>query len=162
MRSYRYALKLLPARLYFFLALACGHPGCAETFDHDAMSAGKKAQEFATVAFIQQDADRSYGLLADATRRYVPLGQFKEVVLRLHPKAFPAAVKAVEYEPMKGEKAIYIYLTGENRGESFYYRITMSGTAETNYKVLRFDRSSEPYAPTADKQPLPAISNIKP
>ena len=157
---YRLNLKVAVARLSLFLLLVCGNQACVQTFDHDAIAAGKKAQEFATVAFVRRDFDQGYDLLADATKRYVSLAQFKETVSRLHPDAFPNTVTAEEYEPMKGEKALYVFLIGESPGESFYYRITMSGTADTGYKVLRFDRSREPYVPTADKKPLRGASNI--
>ena len=126
--------------------------GCMETIHHDAASAGRKAEEFAKVVFVKQDFEHGYGLLADGTKRYVSLEQFKMVLSKLHPKAFPRTVKALEFEPMPGEKAIYIFLTGENSGEHFYYRLTMEGTATSGYKVLRFDRASQPYPTSNEKQ----------
>ena len=137
-----------------FLMCAVGLIGCMETINHDASSAGKKAEEFAQVAFVKQDVENSYGLLADGTKRYVSLEQFKAVVSKLHPKGFPKTVTALEYEPMPGEKAIFIFLTGENSGEHFYYRLTMEGTATTDYKVLRLDRASQPYPASSDKKRL--------
>jgi hypothetical protein len=135
---------------FFFLGLM----SCMESFDHDAVSASKKAEEFARVTFVKADFENGYALLADGTKRYVSLGQFKEVVSKLHPNAFPKTVTASEYEPMPGEKAIYIFLAGENAGARFYYRLTMEGTAATGYKVLRFDRSSAPPASSQDRQKL--------
>ena len=130
--------------------------GCMETIHHDEASAGKKAEEFARVVFVKRDFENGYGLLADGTKRYVSLEQFKAVLSKLHPKAFPRTVTALEYEPMPGEKAIYIFLTGENSGEQFYYRLTMEGTATTGYKVLRFDRASQPYPASNEKKNLVA------
>jgi hypothetical protein len=139
---------LLPG--LFFLGLM----SCMESFDHDATSAGKKAEEFARITFVRSDFKNGYELLADGTKRYVSLGQFKDVVSKLHPNAFPKTVTASAYEPMPGEKAIYIFLTGENAGARFYYRLTMEGTAATGYKVLRFDRSSGPPASSQDRLKL--------
>ena len=141
---------------HFCLSLMCavGLIGCMQTINHDASSAGKKAEEFAQVAFVKQDVENSYGLLADGTKRYVSLEQFKAVLSKLHPKGFPKTVTALEYEPMPGEKAIFIFLTGENSGEHFYYRLTMEGTATTGYKVLRLDRASQPYPASSDKKRL--------
>jgi hypothetical protein len=138
--------------LFFGMALAA----CMQSVDHDAVSAGKKAEEFAQITFVQGNLDSGYAFLADGTKRYVSLAQFKEVVSKLHPNAFPKTVTASEYEPMPGEKAIYIFLTGENAGAKFYYRLTMEGTATTDYKVLRFDRSGGAPAPSSDKQKLTA------
>jgi len=125
-----------------------------ETINHDPSSAAKKAEEFAQVAFVKQDVENGYGLLADGTKRYVSQEQFKAVLSKLHPKGFPKTVTALEYEPMPGEKAIFIFLTGESSGEHFYYRLTMEGTATTNYKVLRLDRASQPYPSSSDKKRL--------
>jgi hypothetical protein len=72
----------------------------------------------------------------------------------LHPGAYPKNVKATEYEPMPGEKAIYIFLLGDNSGERFYYRLILEGTAKTPYKVLRLDRAGDPYPPSSEKKRL--------
>jgi hypothetical protein len=134
--------------LIFFMGLM----GCAESIKHDEVAAGKKAEEFAKITFVRQDIENGYAFLADATKRYVSLEQFKIVISKLHPKAFPKTVTASEYQPMPGEKAIYIFLVGDNSGEHFYYRLTMEGTRTTGYRVLRFDRSTGPYPPSNEKQ----------
>jgi hypothetical protein len=139
--------------LYSFI-LAVGLLGCIESVEHDPAGAGKKAEEFAEIAFVKQDIENGYALLADGTRRYVSREQFKQVVAKLHPRAYPKNVKASEYEPMAGENAIYIFLMGENSGERFYYRLTLEGNATTPYRVLRLDRSAEPYPASSDKRTL--------
>jgi hypothetical protein len=149
----RRARKGSASKYYFYpLMFAVGLMGCVESVNHDELSAGKKAEEFARNAFVKQDIENGYALLADGTKRYVSLAQFKEVVSKLHPKAFPKTVIASEYEPMAGEKAIYIFLMGENSGEHFYYRLTMEGTATTGYKVLRLDRAGQPYPSSNEKK----------
>jgi hypothetical protein len=141
-------------RLYL-LILALVLLGCIESIDHDAAVAGKKAEEFAQLVFVKQDIENGYALLADGAKRYVSLDQFKKVLAKLHPRAYPKNVRATEYEPMAGEKAIYIFLIGDNSGERFYYRLTLEGTATTPYRVLRLDRSGEPYPASSDKKKLP-------
>ena len=47
---------------------------------------------------------------------------------------------ALEFEPMAGEKAIYVFLTGRNEDQQFSYRVTLEGTAATGYKVLKVDQ----------------------
>ena len=141
-------------RLYL-LILALVLMGCIESIDHDAAVAGKKAEEFAQLVFVKQDIENGYALLADGAKRYVSLDQFKKVLAKLHPRAYPKNVRATEYEPMAGEKAIYIFLIGDNSGEHFYYRLTLEGTATTPYRVLRLDRSGEPYPASSDKKKLP-------
>jgi hypothetical protein len=141
------------SKYYFYpLMFAVGVMSCMETIKHDESSARKKAEEFARVAFVKQDVENGYALLADGTKRYVSQEQFKAVLSKLHPKAFPKTVAALEYEPMPGEKAIYVFLTGENSGEHFYYRLTMEGTATTGYKVLRLDRAGQPYPSSNERK----------
>lgn len=140
-------------RLYS-LILAAGLIGCIESIDHDAAVAGKKAEEFAQIVFVKRDIENGYALLADGAKRYVSREQFKAVLAKLHPRAYPKNVTASEYEPMPGEKAIYVFLMGENSGERFYYRLTLEGTATTPYRVLRLDRANEPYPPSSEKKRL--------
>jgi len=142
-----------PMGYYFcLLVFAVGAMSCMETINHDESSVRKKAEEFARVAFVKQDVENGYALLADGTKRYVSQEQFKAVLSKLHPKAFPKTVTALEYEPMPGEKAIYVFLTGENSGEHFYYRLTMECTATTGYKVLRLDRAGQPYPSSNERK----------
>ena len=134
------------------LILAVSLAGCIESVDHDPASARKKAEEFAQVVFVKQDIENGYALLAEGTRRYVSPDQFKAVVSKMHPRGFPKTVTALEYEPMPGEKAIYVFLTGDHWGEPFYYRLTMEGTASTGYRVLRLDRASQPYSSSDERK----------
>jgi hypothetical protein len=146
-----FIIRRLSGYHLFPLALVIGLAGCVESISHDDVAAGKSAAEFAQVAFVKRDTEKGYALLSDSTKRYVSLEKFKEVISRMHPKAFPKSVTAIEYEPMPGEKAMYVFLEGENVGERFYYRLTMEGTAATGYRVLRLDRASSPY-PSSDRK----------
>jgi hypothetical protein len=127
---------------YFFLLF----PGlmllfaCAESFEHDEKMAAKRAEEFAQVVFVRQDFAKGYAMLSDSGKRYVPPEKFKETVVKSHPRNYPTKVAATDYEPMAGEKAIYIYLNGENSAEQFIYTLILEGTASTDYKVTRFSR----------------------
>ena len=138
----------------FLLTLVVGLMGCAESIKHDEVLAGRRAVEFVEVALVRHDIEKGYALLSDSVRRYVSLEKFKEVVSRLHPRAIPTSVAATEYEPMPGEKAVYIFLTGENSGEHFYYRLTMEGTTATDYRVSILDRGSGPYPPSNEKRTI--------
>ena len=138
--------------LWFPLAFVTGLIGCTEKIKHDEVLAGKRAVEFAQVAFVKQDIEKGYALLSGAAKRYVSLEKFKETVFRLHPKGFPASVTATEYEPMPGEKAIYIYLVGENSGEQFQYTLTMEGSAGTDYKVTKITSGSSSYIPSTSER----------
>ena len=126
--------------------------GCVEKVKHDDDLAGKRAVEFAQVAFVKQDVEKGYLLLSASAKRYVPLEKFRETLSRLYPGAHPTTVTAIEYEPMPGEKAIYIYLTGENAGERFDYTLTMEGTAATDYKVSKIARGHGSYLPSTSEK----------
>jgi hypothetical protein len=45
-----------------------------------------------------------------------------------------------EFEPMPGgEKAIYIFLTGDSSGDRFDYKLTLEGSAATDYRVTNLE-----------------------
>lgn len=135
---------------------ACGlfFHACAESFDHDHKLAAQRAEEFARAAFVRKDPENAYALLSDSGKRYVPLEKFKETITKSHPRSYPIKIAATDYEPMAGEKAMYVYLTGDNAGEHFYYNLTLHGTAATDYKVTRFTRGSGPYGSSNTRQPI--------
>lgn len=134
------------------LALASS---CAGKYEHSPSVAGQKAEEFAVLAWVKQDYNAAYLLLAEGTRRHVSPEQFKQTLTKDQSSVRPARIVAREYEPMAGEKAIYIYLTGEDGGGPSAYRITLEGTASSGYKVLRFDRGAGFNLPGGERKKLP-------
>ena len=51
----------------------------------------------------------------------------------------PTRVTAKEFQPMPGENALWIYLSGKNGEDQFSYRLTMEATGAGDYKVLTID-----------------------
>ena len=142
----KFLLLLAGAGLFF----ACDQP-----VEHDPKTAGKRAEEFAEVVFVRQDFERGYAMLSESGKRYVPAEKFKETVIKSHPRNYPARIAATDYEPMAGEKAIYIYISGENTGEQFNYTLTLDGAAANDYKVTRFSRvPAGSYDAGGSRQPL--------
>jgi hypothetical protein len=142
-----------------FLSLLAGAGllfACDQPVEHDPKAAGKRAEEFAQVVFVRQDFDRGYAMLSESGKRYVPPEKFKETVIKSHPGNYPTKIAATEYEPMLGEKAIYIYISGENAGEQFNYTLTLDGAAANDYKVTRFSRGAHTggYDAGGSRQPL--------
>jgi hypothetical protein len=128
--------------------------GCAESAKHDEMLAAKRALEFGRIALVEKNLDKGYDLLADGGRRHVPRDKFKQSLTAMHARDFPTKLAAVEYEPMADEKAIYIFVRGQNNEEQFNYRLTMEGTAATGYKVLRIDQGTGFFTLSNKKQPF--------
>jgi hypothetical protein len=139
---------LRPALLW---ALALFTFACAESVKHDEILAGKRALEFARAVFIDKSFERAYALLSEGGKRHVPFDKFKQSIVAMNPRSYPNRIIATEYEPMAGEKAIYIFLRGQNGDEQFGYRITLEGTASTDYKVLKIDQGAS----------FPTLSNQK-
>ncbi len=141
------------------LALIATFTACAQSFKHDEALAAKRALEFARAVFLDKDLDRGYSLLSEGGKRHIPLDKFKQTISAMHPRGYPNKVTAIEYEPMAGEKAIYIFLTGRNGEEQFNYRVTLEGTADTDYKVLKIDQGGGFPTFSNQKRPFkPAIS----
>jgi hypothetical protein len=72
----------------------------------------------------------------------VPIDKFKQSITAMHPRDYPTKVTAQEFEPMAGEKAIHVFLTGRNDQEQFSYRVTLEGTAASGYRVLKIDQGT--------------------
>jgi hypothetical protein len=150
----RNGLKSLNRLLVPILAVAVTLIGCAESVKHDEARAGRQALEFARVVFFEKNLDKGYDMLSDGGRRHVPKDKFKQSIAVMHARGFPTRLSAIEYEPMADEKAIYIFVTGQNDGEQFNYRFTMEGSAATDYKVLKIDQGSGFFALSSRKQPF--------
>jgi hypothetical protein len=129
---------------------------CAGSVQHDETRAAKRAIEFAHLVFIDKNFAKGYELLSDGGKRHLPLEKFKETVTRMHPRSFPTKVTATEFQPMPGEKAIWIYLAGQNAEEQFQYRLTMEATDNGDYKVLTFDSGvvGRMFSPLSEKKPF--------
>ena len=83
---------------FLLFGFLIGVMSCTNSIKHDEVLAGKRAVEFAEVAFVRQDVQRAYALLSDRTKGYVPLEKFRETVLRLHPSGHPTSVAATDYK----------------------------------------------------------------
>jgi len=134
------------------VALAMLTAGCADSVKHDEVLAAKRALEFGRVAFVDKNFDKGYDLLADGGRRHVPRDKFKQSLTAMHARNFPTKLTAIEYEPMADEKAIYIFIRGQNSEDQFNYRLTMEGTAATGYKVLKIDQGAGFFSLSNKKQ----------
>jgi hypothetical protein len=144
--------QLLPVS-GIILALMALTGSCAETTKHDENLAAKRAVEFAQTVLINKNFDKGYDLLAEGGKRHISLEKFKETLTRLHPRGFPTRVTAKEYQAMPGEKAIWIYLVGQNSEDQFQYRLTMEATGAGDYKVLTIDSGAvgRLFSPVSEK-----------
>lgn len=129
---------------------------CAGSVKHDETLAARRAIEFAQYVLINKNFDKGYELVSNGGKRHLSLEKFKETVTRMHPRSFPTKVTATEFQPMPGEKAIWIYLAGRNAEEQFQYRFTMEMTDNADYKVLTLDTGivGRMFSPLSEKQPF--------
>ena len=113
--------------------------GCGENIQHDTDLAARRAVEFAELAFVRQNHEKSHLLLADNARSYVPLDKFRETIVKSHPSGYPTKVSALRAAPVKGEKVVYVLVRGEASSSLFEYSLTLAGTAATDYRVTIFN-----------------------
>jgi hypothetical protein len=116
--------------------------------------AATRAEDFANAAFVLRDTVRAYGLISEELRAHLPSEQFRDLVSKMHPSNYPLSLEATEFEPIPGQKTMYIFLTGRNGTETFYYRLLMEGVKETNYQVSGLWRGSGPYPPSGIRKSL--------
>jgi hypothetical protein len=136
------------------LALMTILASCAGAVKHDEVRAAKRALEFGRLVLFEKNFDKGYELLADGGKRHVPRDKFKQSIAAMHARSYPTKLTAIEYEPMADEKAIYIYVTGQNSEEQFSYRLTMEGSAATDYRVLKIDQGTGFFTLASRKQPF--------
>jgi len=110
---------------------------------HSEDIAAQRAVEFLEAACIQRNYRRAYLLLAKNLQSSIPFEEFERFILATHPAGFPKVIRATHYEPIPGQRAMNVFLDGEN--EKAYYRLIMEGTKETNYKVSGIYRSETAY-----------------
>jgi len=136
--------------------------GCAESTKQDENLAGQRAIEFAQIVLVNKNFDQGYQLLSDSGKRHISLEKFKETMTRLHPRGFPTSVTAKEYQPMPGENALWIYLTGES--PEGHYRLTMEATASGDYKVLTVDSGGvgRLFPSSSDKKAFSKVISTRP
>ncbi len=136
--------------------------GCAESTKQDENLAAQRAIEFARIVLVNKNFDQGYELLSDGGKRHISSAKFKETMIRLHPRGFPATVTAKEYQPMPGENALWIYLSGEN--PEMHYRVTMEATPSGDYKVLTIDSGAvgRMFSSSSDKKELSKVFNTPP
>ncbi len=127
---------------------------------HNQHKAAKSAMEFAEMALIQRDFHKGYSLLSDNFKQAYSFEKFSQLITELHPSLYPLSVTAEEYEPIFGQKAMNIFLYGENGSKKFYYRFVMEGTKLMGYQVAGIFRANGPYPPSKIRQKLnPPDSN---
>jgi hypothetical protein len=128
--------------------------GCVTPINHNEDLAAIKAVEFARIAFIQRDIESASKLLPSNQQHPDTVETLSRLVSEIHPSSYPRKVTATSYERIPGQKAMKIYLLGENDSEKFYYCLVMVGTSDEGYAVSQVFRSQRPYASTGRQQPL--------
>jgi hypothetical protein len=128
--------------------------GCVRLIAHNEHRAAAKAEEFAACAFVARDLDKAYALLAESTRKQVSAAQFTSGAATMHPKAYPLAVRAAEFEPVPGQEMMYVFLVGRHGAESFHYRFVMEGTGPSGYQVAGFWRGTGEYPASRLRKPI--------
>lgn len=143
-----------PRAVKIFLAVIC----CilvayfsVNVISHDPRSAARTAENFADLAFVKHDIASALVELSPEFQRDMSEGELTALIAKMHPASRPAEVRAIEFEPLPGQKAMNIYLKGSDADEAFFYRFLMVGAKETGYKVGGFWRGSGPYPPSPRK-----------
>src|SRR4051812_2853496 len=125
-----YKQKQLFLLTIFFITLN----SCVSVIKHDQEVAAEKAIEFARVAIIDRDFVKASKLLPVERQGPASAKQLEDLITKIHPTSYPTKVTAVEYEPMPGQKAIKLFLVGENnQNETFYYTFVLTGTVDEGY-----------------------------
>ena len=93
-------------------------------------------------------------MLRDEARTRVSEATLADAIKKQHPNGYPTSVRATEYEPVPGQAAIQIFLSGDNGSEQFYYRVPLVGTVDTGYSPDGVFRGTGPYPASSLRQRL--------
>ena len=144
MRIRHFALLVAP---FCCLSISCG----ISVIAHDEQAAANSAAKFADLAFIRSDYSGARALLAPQLEQATAGDKLAAEVGKMHGGGRPSEVKAIEFEPLRGQRAMNIYLKGKRGDEEFFYRLLMLGDRGAGYKVGGLWRGSGPYPPSARK-----------
>lgn len=156
--------KYFPARpkaslaAMWVLALIVVCPSCAPNvriLKHDPNTAAREAEKFAGLAFVERDFQRTHAMLSPNMQKEYSPEKLETEIVKVHPSGYPTSIAAAEFEPIPGQAAINIFLTGEGDSQKSYYRIFMVGTVDSGYSVGGFWRGSGPYPPSKMRKALP-------
>ncbi|WP_337175227.1 hypothetical protein [Paludisphaera sp.] len=126
---------------------------CVSIIHHDQDMAAEAARAFAQAAFVDRDEAKARELLSPTLAQEFTPEKLPGAIARLHPESFPTRVRATDYEPMMGQRAMMIYLKGANDGEDFHYRFVMEGDSTSGYRVAGLFRGVGPHPPSS-RRPL--------
>jgi len=148
-------------KFVFYSAMVLMVIGCkpkAKVGRDERNMAFDRALDFAVFAFFQHNYRKAYLLISEDCEE--TFEEFCGGIDKLHPKGFPITVRATEYEPIRGQEKINIFLYGRNGNEEFYYRFVMKGTCETSYKICSLERAAGPYPPSKLRERLITIAPV--
>jgi hypothetical protein len=122
---------------------------------HDLSQARAVAKHFAARAFVDQKSERAYLLVSDKMKQDFAMAEFHEAIIKLHPDGFPSSIAVDEFEPIQGERALNVFVTGSDGERKYFYRLRLYGDKNDGYRVEQFARGSGPYPPSMLRQPFP-------
>lgn len=129
---------------------------CVQMISHNQDVAASSAVKFLNLALIDKNFVEASEKLAQGSRNAQSVKEVEAMATRLHPNDGPTIIKAVEYEPIPSQKAMRIFLVGENKeGTNYFYMVVMQGTVEEGYGPSEVHRNDGPFPPSSTRKPLP-------
>jgi len=136
------------------LAAGCGVAPRASVLNHSPSAAAAIAQRYVDLLLVRKDADAAYGLVDADARARVSVETLQEAVAKAPGYGQVTSVQAVEYQPVPGQPAMDIFLTGSAGGRTFYYAVRLSGTRDEGYLVNDLSIESEPFRASSLRESL--------
>jgi len=137
------------------LVATASNASCVKAISHNQDKAAIEAVEFAKAGIIDRDYEFASKLLALDTQKGTSASKLENVIGKMHTVGWPNSIEAVSYEPIPGQRAMRIYLEGENATENFHYLFVMQGDSDAGYRVFDIFRLLEPIPASASIRPLP-------
>jgi len=136
------------------LTAGCALAPRARVLNHSPSAAAEVAQRYVDLLVVQQDAEAAYELVDEDARERIDSAALAESVAKAPGYGEVTSVEAVEYQPVPGQPAVDVFLTGSAGGATYYYAVRLSGTMDEGYLVNDLWIQTEPFEASGLRQEL--------
>jgi hypothetical protein len=127
---------------------------CAYEFRHDDAAAARVAERLVYTLAVEKDVPTAYNMIDPASRQGLSLVGLERAIQGSSWYGKVNIVTATHYEPVPGEAAVDIFLTGTGNGRQYYFVVRLSGTADKGYRPAHFAESDQPLPASSMREPL--------
>lgn len=129
-----------------WILLACSALISACSLDvtiHDENAAADTALSFAEVLLFREDPAAAQNMVDEQVRQQLTQNALAQVLAAYNQSGMPLKLSVEAYETLGGKRLINIYIRGDESERSHYYKTTLRGNKDSEYRIVGFLRADE-------------------